>query len=180
MLTICVTFQIMNRERVMIITALRLSALNMVNSLNMTYTKGYFGFLSILGAFLSIIACRATLIVRFFRNRQKRKDGHISKTLNNSAQVHWNFESRSRRNSVTFDHGHLSTQGRSNLGSGFRKNSRMFNHRNWSKIEYIDAFVFDINRELSRQHTGEGRRSFEQDIPLYKQARFKRLRAASI
>ena len=54
-------------SRVLIVTGLRIQALYLVNSPDVTYSKGYLGFLSMLGAFLSIITCCIPLSFAGFR-----------------------------------------------------------------------------------------------------------------
>ncbi|KAF4635842.1 hypothetical protein G7Y89_g2252 [Cudoniella acicularis] len=59
-LKITITFTI--GMLVFIITALRLQALNMVNAEDFTYSKGYLGLLSVIGASLGVIFCCATCV----------------------------------------------------------------------------------------------------------------------
>ena len=49
-------------DRVIIITGLRIQALHMVNAQDFTYSKGYLGLLSTLGASLGIVFCCAPVV----------------------------------------------------------------------------------------------------------------------
>ena len=59
-------------DRVIIVTGLRIHALNAVSSADFTYSRGYLALLSVLGALISIIACCARCIpgvMRACRNK---------------------------------------------------------------------------------------------------------------
>ena len=66
-------------DRVIIITGLRIQALRMVNSRDFTYSKGYLGLLSTLGASLGIIFCCAP-VVPFVYHRLRPTQTEIYKT----------------------------------------------------------------------------------------------------
>ena len=54
-------------NRVLVVTGLRMQALYLVGSPDVTYSKGYLGFLSMFGAFLSIITCCIPLALPGFK-----------------------------------------------------------------------------------------------------------------
>ena len=59
-------------DRVFIITGLRIQALRMVNAKDFTYSKGYLGLLSTLGASLGIIFCCAPALPVVYHSMRKK------------------------------------------------------------------------------------------------------------
>ena len=58
--------------RVIVITGFRIQALHVVTSTDFTYTRGYLGLLSVLGALLSIIMCCALPIMTLVNKLRSR------------------------------------------------------------------------------------------------------------
>lgn len=58
-------------DRVIIVTALRLKALDRVSSPDLTYDKGYLSLLSNLGALVAIATCSAPVAYSFFQRLWK-------------------------------------------------------------------------------------------------------------
>lgn len=52
--------------RIIVITGLRIDALNMVNSTDITYSKGYLGLLSEAGAFVGITTCSTGFLISLY------------------------------------------------------------------------------------------------------------------
>lgn len=61
-------------RRVVVVTRLRLRALNRVNTRDFTYDRGYLGLLSNLGPMLGIITCCASAILPFVRRFQNKHE----------------------------------------------------------------------------------------------------------
>ena len=81
----------------MIITGLRMQALRMVNSTDYTYSKGYLGLLSVLGALLSVITCSAPSLVPLVREVSRLWRRPIS----NLTFRRWNQTTAERRSTNT-------------------------------------------------------------------------------
>lgn len=58
-------------DRVFIVTGLRLQALHMVNAQDFTYSKGYLGLLSAIGASLTVFFCCAPCVVGLYHLLRK-------------------------------------------------------------------------------------------------------------
>lgn len=77
---------------VFIITGLRIQALRMVNAQDFTYSKGYLGLLSTLGASLGIIICCAPCVIHVYRAWRKAYPQRASHILIDEENATTSFE----------------------------------------------------------------------------------------